>query len=280
MRTNKTVLRGSILALTGLLLAPGMMAQHGLYLNESRNPAIGDPKAVAAGAKLWATSCAGCHGPDGSGGRGPNLVKRQVWHPLSDETIFNAIRKGVPGTDMPPTNLTEDETWKLVAFVKAQIGAAIENQVPGDPEAGRRVFWDAKVGCSGCHSIRGEGGRMGPDLTDIGASRPLALIKESILEPSKGLHMNGQEGVTIQLKSGKRIEGLARNRNNYSLQVLDRQGNLHLIPMPDVEQLTISTRSPMPGDYGQRLSKQELQDLFAYLARQSVRPPASARENQ
>jgi len=116
---------------------------------------------------------------------------------------------------------------------------------------------------------------MGPDLTDIG-SRPLALIKDAILKRSKDLYLLGNEGVTVLLKNGQTIEGVARNRSNYSLQVLDLQGNLHLISMSDVRELAISERSLMPGDYGQRLSTQDLQDLLAFLARQSVRPPEIA----
>jgi len=102
------------------------MAQHGQYLNESKNPAIGNPRAIAAGEALWATSCAGCHGPDGSGGRGPNLVRRALWHPLTDEGIHKTIREGVPGTDMPPTSLSDEQTWSLVAFVKSLTGPASE----------------------------------------------------------------------------------------------------------------------------------------------------------
>src|SRR5258705_13449217 len=126
----------SFALLAGLLLSVGLMAQHGQYLNDAKNSAIGNPKAIAAGAKLWATSCAGCHGPDGSGGRGPNLVRRVLWHPLRDDDIFRTIRNGLPGADMPPTKLSDEETWNLVAFLHALIGPASENNAPGDPKAG------------------------------------------------------------------------------------------------------------------------------------------------
>jgi putative heme-binding domain-containing protein len=207
-------------------------------------------------------------------------VRRALWHPLTDEGIHQTIREGVPGTDMPPTSLSDEQTWNLVAFVKSMIGPAIESTVAGDVDAGRAIFHGSKAGCSNCHAIAGEGGRMAPDLTDIGASRPLALIKESILEPSKGLHMSGEEGVTVTLKNGKQIQGVARNRNNYSLQVLDRGGDLHLISMLDVERLDVSARSPMPDDFGKRLSKEELQNLYAFLARQAVRRAEAAAGGQ
>ncbi len=259
-------------------IALPLAAQHGRYVGESQHPSIGDPKAIAAGAKLYATSCPGCHGPDGSGGRGPNLVRRSLWHPLRDEAIFSAIRNGVPGTDMPPTKLPDDQTWNLVAFLHALIGPASENNVPGDVSAGEQVFWGGKAGCSNCHSIRGRGGRMGPDLTNIGGSSPLAVIRESVLEPSKDLMFLGNEGATATLKNGKVVKGIARNRDNYSLQMIDSKGELHLLSMNEVKELKILDVSPMPGDYRERLSSAELRDLLAFLSRQVARPRANTRK--
>jgi len=263
----------------GVLLVVPLAAQHGQYLSESKNPAIGNPQSIAAGAKLYTTSCAGCHGPDGSGGRGPNLVSRALWHPLSDEAIFNAIRNGIPGADMPATKLPDDQTWNLVSFIHALTGPASENRVPGNPEAGAQVFWGKKAACSNCHPVRGKGGHMAPDLSNIG-SRPLAAIREAVVDPSKDLFLVGKEGVTVTLNSGQTIKGIARNRSNYSLQVVDAKGVLHMIAMEDVKELATSARSPMPDDYAKRLSSDELRDLLAYLARQSTRniEPIAAKE--
>jgi putative heme-binding domain-containing protein len=256
-----------------VFLVTPLLAQHGRYLNDSQHPSIGKPEAIAAGAKLFGGSCAGCHGPDGGGGaRGPNLVHRSLWHPLSDEAIFQVIRKGVPGTDMPPTPLSDDQTWSLVAYIHALTGPASTNAVPGDPVAGKAVYWGAKAGCSGCHAILGTGGRLGPDLSNVGGSRPLALIRESILEPAKDLFFLGNEAATVVLKNGQTLSGVAKNRSNYSLQLVDTKGMLHLISMTDVKELTLSASTPMPTDYGKRLSREELRNLLAYLATLDSRP--------
>src|SRR5207244_11863063 len=124
------------------------------------------------------------------------------------------------------------------------------------------------------HVNHGRGTRMVVDLTNV-VGRLLALIGDAILKRSRDLYLLGNEGVTVALKNGQMIQGIARNRSNYSLQVVDRDGALHLISMADVKELTVSERSLMPSDYGARLSKQEIDDLLAYLSRQVLRPGKS-----
>jgi putative heme-binding domain-containing protein len=243
------------------------VAQHGRYLSDSKHPSIGNPQAIAAGTKLFMGSCAGCHGPEGGGGaRGPNLVRRSLWHPLSDEAIFQVIRKGVPGTDMPPTNLNDEQTWNLVAFIHALTGPASTNSVPGDAVAGKAVYWGAKAGCSHCHAILGQGGHTAPDLSNVGGSRPIAVIRESIVQPAKDLSYLGNEAASVVLKNGQKLSGVARNRSNYSIQLVDTKGILHLLSMRDVKELTLSESTAMPTDFATRLNKDELRDLLAYLA--------------
>jgi putative heme-binding domain-containing protein len=267
-----------------LLLAPALLlAQHDQRAAGARNPAMQEPGAVAAGAKLYATSCAGCHGLDGTGGRGPNLIHRLESNPLKDDELFNTIRNGVPGADMPATPLSDADTWRLAAFIRALTGPAIETDVPGDAAAGEKMFWSGKAGCGDCHAILGRGSRMGPDLSDVGGRMPLAQIREALIppknDPSRDHTLSGKEGVVITLKSGQTIHGVARNRSNYSLQVVDSTGKLWLLRMSEVKDLKVQEHSIMPNDYGTRLTAEEMRDLLAYLAHQSLRPRGAFRES-
>ncbi|MBL8234939.1 MAG: c-type cytochrome, partial [Bryobacterales bacterium] len=191
-----------------VLGAVPLLAQHAVEDDgKKKNPAIGNPVAIAEGQKLYMTSCAGCHGPKGQGGRGPNLRQRGVWHPMDDNDLFKTIQKGVPGADMPATNLPEDKIWQLAAFVRSLTAPAAEANVPGNVTAGEQTFWSAKAGCGNCHRILGRGGMLGPDLSNIGASKPAEEIRESVVDPdADGFHQ--YKGVTAFLKNGKSVKGV------------------------------------------------------------------------
>ena len=253
------------------LWAPAAFAQREGKDAEKKHPFMTDLKAISAGGKLFADSCAVCHGTHAQGGRGPNLVQRFSWHPLDDETLFKTIKSGVPAAGMPPARFPDDDLWRLSAYVRSLTLPAFQTEVPGDPRAGESLYW-GKAGCSACHQIRGRGGQLGPDLTNVGALRPLALIRESLLDPDAD-GLQNYRGVRVVRKNGSTIVGVARNRSNYSLQVQDAQGKVYLIAVADVRELELSSHSPMPRDFGKRLSQQEIDDLLAFLSRQSIRPP-------
>jgi len=238
-----------------------------------RNPFAGQADAVSAGRKLFVTSCSGCHGANGEGGRGPNLTTGRAVRRSGDRALFSSIRSGVPGTDMPPTNLPDDQVWRLVAFVRDLSAPAYESKVAGDPEAGAAIFF-GKGACSGCHMIRGRGGFLGPDLTDIGAQRTAPQLRESLLQPSARI-ADGYQGVTVTMLDGAKITGVARNNDDYSIQILDSKGDLRLLSKDKLRDVLFRKTSLMPEDYGKRLTLDEISNVLAFLSRQSVRPPAA-----
>src|SRR5205807_1209240 len=192
------------------------------------------------------------------------------WHPVDEDTLYKSIQKGLPGGGMPAANLSEDDAWRVVAFVCSLTTPAIETVVPSDAAAGETLFW-GRAGCGGCHSIRGRGGKLGPDLTNAGGTRPLPQLRDDILDPDAGGAAN-YRAITVKLRNGKTVQGVARNRTNYSVQIQDAEGNLHLLSMADVQEMTLGRGSPMPKDYAKRLSSTELDNILAYLSRQSARP--------
>jgi cytochrome c oxidase cbb3-type subunit III len=256
-----------------LLTVVPILAQHGEDPDKkSKHPAFSDPVAITAGSKLFTNSCAGCHGPRGEGGRGPNLRNRGVWHSLDEQDLFQTIQKGVPGADMPATNLPDEQIWQLAAFVRALSAPAIESKPAGDPSAGEAIFWE-KSNCGSCHRIRGRGGMLGPDLSNIGAQRPVDQLREAILDPDAD-GFRGYQGVTAVTKDGRKITGVARSRTNYSVLILDNAGKLHMLQTSDLRDLKFSQHSPMPS-YKERLSREEIGNVIAYLSRLSVRPYAA-----
>ncbi len=247
------------------------LAQHGDAVGKpAPNPAIGNPAAIDAGKKLFAGGCGGCHGPDGQGGRGPSLRDKVMWHSLDDTALYSIIEKGIPGTEMPSSKEVPEKLWQLVAFVRSLSSPAADMRVSGDPRLGEAVF-RGPAGCANCHTIQGQGGKLGPDLSNAGATRSLPSLRESIVDPDANGAV-GYRSILVKLLDGRELSGVERNRSNYSLQLQDRTGAVYLIDMAHVREMKASRTSPMPKDYQQRLSKTELENLLAYLSAQSLRP--------
>ena len=229
---------------------------------------IGNPEAIQAGEESYRLVCSGCHGVTGEGGRGPNLVTAAGIKKASDQELFTVLKDGVPGSDMPPSPLPEQEIWQVAAYVRSLSAPAIQQNVRGDRAAGRTLFY-GKAGCTRCHMIRGEGGYLGPDLTNTGVTLNLARIREGLLDPNKRF-AKGFDPVVVTLEDGTRIEAVAKNYSNYALQILDRDGKLHFLANNEAAAIEFLDDSWMPADYSDRLTDLEVRDILAFLSRLSL----------
>jgi len=65
------------------------------------------PADVAQGERTYGTECSFCHGPKGEGAVGPALAVPRLLRAPNDQALFQVIREGVAGTQMPPSTLTD-----------------------------------------------------------------------------------------------------------------------------------------------------------------------------
>jgi putative heme-binding domain-containing protein len=255
---------------------PHLARAGGQTLEESY---MGDPKAVAMGQELFSAACSACHGANGEGGRGPSLLTGRATR-MKGKELHDVVQDGVPGSDMPPFPLPDEQLWHLAAYVASLSAPAFSRQVPGDPKSGEQLFF-GKAGCANCHSVLGRGGALGPDLSNAGLLHYMYRLREGVLEPNKRI-AEGYDPVRVTLQSGKIIEGVARNYTNYSFHVLDKGGKLHLLPAADVREVVFLKDTWMPRDYAGRLTSAEIDDVLAYMSRQATREllPPDKRERR
>jgi cytochrome c oxidase cbb3-type subunit III len=252
-----------------LLLVVSVVAQDKAPEKKITNPLGKDKAAAEAGREQFNSGCAVCHGPTGQGGRGSRLAEIERVQKMPDARMFEIIKEGVAGTQMPPSSLSDNQIWQLVTFIRSLNLSAVEQDVSGDVAAGETLFFSGGQ-CSSCHMIRGRGGLMGPDLSDVGARRSVDKLRKSIESPDAFIEP-GYAKVEAVTRGGRRISGAAKNNSNYSIQILDAQGKFHFLLKKDLKSLTHHKSSLMPTP---SLSESDKQNLLAFLSRQSLETPA------
>ena len=219
----------------------------------------GDP---VLGRQRFESQCALCHGQDGSGGRGPNLQRPKLDHAPDDAALRKVIAEGIP-PEMPGAwQLSPHEVASVAAYVR-KIGAVPSEPVPGDTARGEQVY--QSKGCANCHMIRGAGSGFGPELTDIGARRNIAYLRESILSPEASVP-DGFLMVEAVTNAGATARGIRVNEDSFTIQIKDAQGMFSSFRKADLRDLRkLPGKSPMPSYQGS-LTQEELTDLIVYLA--------------
>jgi len=141
----------------------------------------------------------------------------------------------------------------------------VQNLSGRDFEQGKAMFTASN--CSSCHSMRGEGGSVGPDLTQLGTRFSDKDILESIIEPSKAIS-DQYAATNFYLKNGSTVMGRLIKEDNdkyYVSQNPFAPQMLREILKKDVASTKLSDVSIMLPGMINRLNPEELKDLMGYL---------------
>jgi len=133
-------------------------------------------------------------------------------------------------------------------------------------EIGERIFKEAT--CTQCHKIRGQGGAVGPELTDVferwkGDSR--AVLRE-VLEPSYKIDPTYAVQTVLTL-DGAVLTGIITEQNKKTITIVtnpDAPKPL-LVDRGDIDEMIKSSTSMMPKGLLDRFTQDEIFELLAYL---------------
>ncbi len=142
----------------------------------------------------------------------------------------------------------------------ARIRALVTSGQPGHDDAGKQLF---TARCAACHTLFGQGGKIGPDLTPYDR-RDVNFFLLNIVDPSIYIR---EEFTNFRIKThdGRTLEGMITARDDAQITLTDQTSAKTIVPRVLIKDERALAASIMPEDLLAGLSDQELRDLFAYL---------------
>ena len=154
-----------------------------------------------------------------------------------------------------------EKQWKLDELVKAA-NSGLKNRDFGN---GQKMFGAA--GCFACHRFQNQGGMTGPDLTTAGRRYSVRDLLDQVVNPSKVI--NDQfSAVMVITDEGLVHSGVVVNLNNDGLTLntdLTDPNKRVTINRNTIDEMLVSKTSPMPAGLFNRMTREEILDLVAYL---------------
>lgn len=159
------------------------------------------------------------------------------------------------GLDEGGVTLTDAELKQLAGDVTRK----------GDPARGEIIYRRKDLACLNCHAIGGVGGKVGPDMTSIGASAPVDYLVESVWFPNKKIK-EGYHSVTVETKDGEEYSGTLARETGDELVLRDAAAREVSIRKNNISNRRIGTLSIMPAGLIDNLPAQDRIDLFRFLS--------------
>ena len=220
----------------------------------------------------------------------PTAVSVLVSRPAWAAALLDAIAAGtIPRADLPPEQLerlrqsddpavvaltdrvfakpaqaTTDAKAKEVERVKAVLASG-----PGDPRAGAALF---AARCANCHTMFGQGGKLGPDLTGYERSaNNLDSILLNVVDPSAAIREEFT-AFLVRTTRGQTFAGVVTSRGANEITLVDSAQRSTTIAKSDIKVEKALPVSTMPEELLAGLDDAALRDLFAYVM--APEPPA------
>jgi putative heme-binding domain-containing protein len=242
---------------------PAILALAAMPLSAQDHSGQYPPADIAGGARVYAALCIGCHGPTGAGVGGIDLRQGPLPRASTDSALATLLATGIPGTGMPAFRLDATDARMLVAFIRSGFEASTTTAPAGDAAKGKVIFEGAGQ-CLSCHRVNASGRDVGPDLTDVGRTRPAAAIQRSLIDPTGSMQPINRPVRAVK-RDGSVIAGRRLNEDTYTVQILTTEGRLVSLVKAELAQWSVATTSPMPS-FKDTLKPDELIDLVAYIA--------------
>jgi len=222
------------------------------------------PEIVEHGRQQFQQSCAFCHGPDATGGRGPDLIRSKlVADDVKGNLIGQVILNGRPDKGMPPLPLNSDQIQAIAAFLHARGQESLDSArlpktyalsklLTGNAQAGEEYF-NGAGGCKSCHSPSG-------DLKGVGNKYSPLELEARMLYPEKA----PVSTVTVSLPSGEQVKGSLVRLDEFSVSLRDSSGWYRSYAR---DQVKVEVHDPLAAHRAllNSITDEEFHNLFAYL---------------
>lgn len=214
------------------------------------------------GGRVFRSTCANCHGPDGDQVSGIDLGRNVFKRAKTDEDLVQIIRAGVPGTGMPASDMPVAQAEQIVSYLRSVAASKRSTSAAGNVERGDEIF-HGKGTCTTCHRVDGIGARLGPDLSDIGRLRRAVELETSLVDPGKEILYTNRT-YKVVTKDGTTVTGRLLNLDSFTVLMLDTKEQLRSFDKANLRDYGFVDVSPMPS-YKDKLNAQELADVVSYL---------------
>jgi putative heme-binding domain-containing protein len=191
------------------------------------------------------------------------LEKAPGFQSLTADTLRKVV-KGYPDDVRAQAEQIARKLEVDTAQMKEKLDSLASVLEKGDARAGREIFLGKKAGCTACHTVAGQGGKVGPDLSKIGSIRVGRDLLEAIVFPS-ATFARGFEPFLIRTKDGSIYDGLVSRETPDSIYLFTAERQEKRIARGSVDVIQQSKVSIMPQGLDNQLTRDELRDLIAFL---------------